>query len=207
MGIYDRHILPRLIHLACGGDDIASYRAELLRDAKGVTLEIGFGSGTNLPHYPPTIEKLLIVEPSKTAIGLAQKAIRSASFAVEQVGTDGQQLTLANESVDTVVITFTLCTVEDVAQTLREAARVLKPKGTLLFLEHGCSDDKGTARWQNRLNGLQKKLCGGCHLNRKIDEAIEQSPLTLTCVKTFNLPGTPKTHGFLYQGKANKLAH
>ncbi len=204
MGIYERHILPRLIDLICSSEDIGAYRAELLQDAKGVTLEIGFGSGTNLPFYPAHLEKLLIVEPSETAIGLAQKAIDNVSFSVEKVGTDGQQLTLPSESVDTVVISFTLCTVDDIDQTLREAARVLKTTGTLLFLEHGSSDDQNTARWQNRLNGLQKKLCGGCNLNRKIDDAIKASPLRLTTVKTSYLRRTPKTHGFLYQGKAIK---
>lgn len=204
MGFYHDKVLPRLVHLACSNENIAACRADLLKEAKGTVLEIGFGSGTNLVFYPRAVEKLLVVEPSETALHMAKAAMAEATFPVEVVGDDGQKLSLPDQSVDTVVITFALCTIPDSEATLREAARVLKPGGTLLFLEHGLSHEGKTARWQNRLNGLQMTLCGGCHLNRKMDEAIKRSPLKLREYKTFYLPKTPKTHGFVYQGSASK---
>lgn len=204
MGFYHDKILPRLIHLACGNETIAACRAELLKDARGTVLEVGFGSGTNLAHYPKTLEKLFAVEPSATALILAQDAMNEVPYPVEVAGDDGQKLDLTGQSIDTVVFTFTLCTIPDIDAALAEAARVLKPGGQVLFIEHGLSDERGTARWQHRLNRLQMTLCGGCHLNRRMDEAIKRSPLRLTDLKTFYLAKTPKMHGFVYQGKAEK---
>lgn len=206
MGFYHSQVLPRLIHLACSQESIGAWRTELLKEARGTVLEIGFGSGTNLVYYPATIEKLLIVEPSETALKIAQNAIGSAPFPVERVGDDGQKLKLETASVDTVVLTFTLCTIPDMDKTLAEAARVLKRGGKLLFLEHGLSNNEKVARWQNRLNRLQASLCGGCNLNRKMDEAIKASPLRLSKMKTFCLPKTPRTHGSMYFGEALKDA-
>lgn len=204
MGFYHDTILPRLIHFACGNKHIAACRAELLRDATGTVLEIGFGSGTNLTHYHTAVKKLLVIEPCKTALKMAETAIGEAPFPVEVVGDDGQKISLPDASVDTVVITFALCTIPDMDATLKEAARVLRPGGTLLFLEHGLSNQEKTARWQNRLNRLEMTLCGGCQLNRRMDEVIKRSPLRLGEFKTFYLPKTPKTHGFIYQGRAEK---
>lgn len=204
MGIYDTYVLPRLIHLACGSKDIATHRAELLQDASGRVLDIGFGSGINLPHYPKAVRELLVVEPSTTALAMAQSAIKKVGFPVTFAGSDGQQLSLATNSVDTVVITFALCTIPRIDQVLNEVHRVLKPGGKLLFLEHGLSQETRTARWQNRINFLQMALCGGCHLNRPMDSILKMSPLKLHQIKTFYLPHIPKTHGFIYQGQALK---
>jgi ubiquinone/menaquinone biosynthesis C-methylase UbiE len=203
MGFYNDHILPRLTHWSLDIEPVAKVRARVLASAQGIVLEAGFGSGLNLAHYPAGVTRLLAVEPSEVARRMARKAIARAAFPVEFAGLDGQSLNLSAASVDCVVSTFTLCTIPDAARALAEFARVLKPGGTLLFAEHGLSPEAGVAKWQHRLNGIQQRIGGGCNLNRKMDALIAASPLKITELENFHIKG-PKTHTYLYVGRASK---
>ena len=205
MGLYHDHILPRLTHLAMASKSLAKIRASALADARGVVLEAGLGSGLNLAHYPAGVTRLLAVEPSRVAQAMARKAIARAAFPVEFAGLDGQALDLPDASVDCVVTTWTLCTIPDPARALAEFHRVLRPGGRFLFVEHGLSPDAGVARWQRRLDGLQQRIGGGCHLVRPIGALIEASPLRIAELKTFYAAGPP-THAYFYLGRAERAA-
>ncbi len=201
MGFYTEQIVPRLTHLTLNARPIRELRAKLLARAKGTVLDVGFGSGLNLPHYSAAVSRVLAVEPSEVARNIAAPAIAAASFPIEFAGLDGQRLSIEDQSVDCVVTTWTLCTIPDPAAALAEFARVLKPGGKFLFVEHGRSPDDGVARWQDRLDGLQMWLAGGCHLNRRIEELVTSSPLQMESIDKFYFPG-PRTHSYFYKGAA-----
>ena len=203
MGLYNDHILPRLTHLAMASKSLGKIRASALADARGVVLEAGLGSGLNLAHYPAGVTRLLAVEPSRVAQAMARKAIARAAFPVEFAGLDGQALDLPDASVDCVVTTWTLCTIPDPARALAEFHRVLRPGGRFLFVEHGLAPDPGVAKWQQRLNGFQQTVAGGCNLNRRIDDLIAASPLRLVTLDQYYFKG-PRTHAYFYQGAAEK---
>jgi ubiquinone/menaquinone biosynthesis C-methylase UbiE len=169
----------------------------------GDVLEIGFGSGRNLPHLPSSVNRLLAVEPAAVGRKLASRRIAEAPIPVEFVGADGQELPLADASVDHVLVTWTLCTIPDVDRALREIHRVLQPGGTLHFVEHGRSPRPGVAQWQDRLTPLWGVLFGGCHLNRSIDALIEGAGLGLDAIRTYNMGG-PELMGYAYEGVAKK---
>jgi len=194
MGFYADQILPRITHAMMSSPPIAEVRAKALAPAQGAVLDVGFGSGLNLPHYASGVTRVLAVEPSETARRLARRAIKAARFPVEMVGLDGQSLELEDESVDCVVTTWTLCTIPRADLALAEFVRVLKPGGKYVFAEHGRAPDASVARWQDRLNGLQRRLAGGCHLNREIDHMIGATTLSIATLDTFYVRG-PKTHG------------
>ncbi len=166
MGLYREHVVPRLVDLACGTAGLDSWRARTTEGLSGTVVEIGFGSGLNVPHYPPAVDVVLAVEPARVARRLARRRIEASAVTVEHVGLDGQGIPLADESCDAALCTFTLCTVPDPARALTEVRRVLRPGGTVHFLEHGLSPDPGVARWQHRLDPLQRRLADGCHLTR-----------------------------------------
>ena len=205
MGCYTDHLVPRMTHWLMRSRRITKVRRRALAGARGVVLEIGFGSGLNLAHYPETVERVLAVEPSPVARQLARNGIARTPMEVTFAGGDAERLELASASVDCVVSTWTLCTVPAPALALAEIARVLKPDGMFLFAEHGLSPDPGVARWQNRLNGLEQRLAGGCHLNRAIDRLIAASPLAIATLNAGYLPG-PRTHTYMYVGVARKPA-
>ncbi len=165
---YNEQVLPVVIDRACGTKAFRVHRRETVAGTHGTVLEIGFGSGHNLSLYPSSVERLVVVEPSSRAIELARKRVAAAPFPVDVVGLDGEALPLDDHSVDCVVSTFTLCTIPDALQALREISRVLVAGGTLHVLEHGLSDDPKVQRWQHRLDPLQQWMCGGCHLNRHV---------------------------------------
>ncbi|WP_045878401.1 class I SAM-dependent methyltransferase [Pseudofrankia sp. DC12] len=202
MGFYDDRVLPRLTDVALGRP-MEEVRARVTAGLSGEVLEVGFGSGRNIPHLPAGVTRLLAVEPAAGGRALAAPRIASAPFAVEFVGDDGQALPLADESVDHVLTTWTLCTIPDVAQALREIHRVLRPGGTLHFTEHGRSPRPAAARWQDRLTPAWSRLVGGCQLNRQIDNLIEQSGLTLKSAQTYPMSRTALI-GFAYEGVAAK---
>lgn len=202
MGLYHDRIAPRLIHWALRSHEFAVSRAETVRGLSGEVLEIGFGSGLNLPYYPPEVRRLLAVEPSDTAWKLARKAIEAAPFPVERLGETAESIPLPDASVDAAVSTWTLCTIPDAGQALREVRRVLRPGGVFRFLEHGRSDEPRVARWQDRLTPLQKRLAGGCHINRPIGRLIEEAGFTLE-VETF-YARRPKVVFFFYHGAAKE---
>jgi ubiquinone/menaquinone biosynthesis C-methylase UbiE len=204
MSIYGNHILPRILHLCASTKLINEQRANALKETGGVVLEIGFGSGLNLPFYSKRVKRLMAVEPSLTARKLAVKAISEAPFPVEFAGLDGQSLALPDASVDQVVSTLTLCTIPDPEKALKEIARVLKPGGMFIFMEHGHAPDASVAKWQDRLNGIQQTIMGGCNLNREIDKLIRSAPLKLEKLNNFYFEGMPRPMAYTYQGHARK---
>ena len=202
MGLYGDHVLPRMINCLCGLKMNDPLRERTCAGLEGDVVEIGFGSGLNLPFYPSAVTKVIGVDPSHTAARLARKRITAATFPVELIGLSAETLPIADQSVDTIVSTFTLCTIPDPASALREMRRVLKPGGQLHFVEHGRADDPGVARWQQRLNGLQQTLFGGCNLNRPISSLVERGGFEIERLENDHLKGAPKFAGFLYRGIA-----
>ncbi len=204
MGFYDDRILPHLLNFCANSLEIEKTRKEVIKHASGIVLEIGMGSGLNLKHYPHSVTRLLAVEPSQVARSIAAKRIQDLPFPFEWVGLDGQKLSLADQSVDCVVSTLTLCTIPSPECALQEIARILKPGGQFLFLEHGVSPDEGIARWQDRLNGIQQKIMGGCHLNRSIQDLLLKSQLSLESLEKSYVKGMPRFVGYWYRGIAKK---
>jgi len=172
MGFYREQVLPRLVDRACRTASLASWRAEVTDGLEGRVVEIGFGSGLNLEHYPATVDIVLAVEPAAVARRLAVRRIASSRVAVEHVGLDGQSIPLPDASSDSALSTFTLCTIPDVHRALLELRRVIRPGGRFHFLEHGLAPEPGVAVWQHRLEPLQRRLADGCHLTRDIPALI-----------------------------------
>jgi SAM-dependent methyltransferase len=204
VGFYSRVIFPRLCDLLLDRPAVARQRRELLSGAEGDILEIGFGTGLNLPHYSPKVRKITAVDPNAGMHSLARRRLRRSGIAVEQKVLSGEQLPFDEGAFDCVVSTFTLCSIDDVAQALREAYRVLKPGGQLLFLEHGLSPEPGVQWWQRRLNRLEMLLADGCRLDRDMKCLIDALPFSTVQAEGFYLQGVPPTHGYLYRGAATK---
>lgn len=203
VGFYVDRVLPRVTDLALRGRPIEDLRQQAAAGLDGRVLEVGFGSGRNVPYYPPTVERVLAVDPATLGRKLAAERVARSPVAIEYVGLDGELLPLDDASVDHALTTWTLCTIPDVDRALAEIRRVLRPGGALHFVEHGRSPDPGVARWQKRLNPLQQRVFGGCQLNRRIDELIRNVGLNLTRMENRYLPG-PKPYGYLYIGDATK---
>ena len=202
MDLYARYVLPRLIDLAMRNKETASLRAEWIPYARGDVLEIGIGSGLNLPFYSPQVQCVYGVDPSVELGQLARKRAAAGSTKVEFLSQSAEEpLPLANASMDTVVITWTLCSIPNAPNALEEMKRVLKPSGRLIFLEHGRAPDPGVVLWQNRLTPFWKRFTGGCHLNRKIDQLISDAGFHITELRTDYLPG-PRAMTYTYQGFA-----
>ncbi len=183
-----------------GGSSFAEQRARALEGARGRVLELGFGAGHNLPHYGEEVEELLAVEPVLLNRKLAAKRVAAAPVPVQWIGLEGESIPLEDASVDTVTTTWTLCTIPDLARALAEARRVLRPDGRLLFLEHGRYPDPRIARWQDRLNGIQKFCFGGCHLNRKIDDEIRAAGFRIEELENYSMQG-PRILSWMYRGR------
>lgn len=203
MGFYTDNVLPRIVNLVCGTGEHAKLRERVCSDLDGEVLEVGFGSGLNVPHLPDDVTRLHAVDPATLGRKLASKRLAETTVPVEFVGLDGELLPLEDESVDHVLSTWTLCTIPDAEQAMREVRRVLKPGGTFHFLEHGRSPEPNVARWQDRLNPIQKKLGGGCNLNRPISEIVASSGLRMDGVENFYMKG-PKPLVYQYEGTATK---
>lgn len=198
---YEERVLPVVVDKVCGSKGFTPHRRATLAGTHGTVLEIGFGSGTNLAHYPPTVDRLLAVEPAGRAVELAATRIARASFPVEVIGLDGEHLPLDAASVDCVVSTFTLCTVPHAEQALAEIRRVLRPGGTLHVLEHGLDDDARVQRWQHRLDGVQQAVAGGCHLTRHVPRLVEAAGFRWTEIHRWR-EGHPYTYTSLTRGVA-----
>ncbi len=179
MGVYEDRVLPHLVQLTCGGSEMERWRARATDGLHGEVLEIGFGSGLNLPVYPDAVTKVWGVEPNLRAREMATERMAAAPFPVELVGLDGQAVPLPDGTCDGALATFTLCTIPDPALALDEVRRVLRPGGTLHLLEHGASPDPSVATWQRRFEPLQRKLAGGCHLTRDPVELAEAAGFTV----------------------------
>lgn len=195
MGIYGERILPRIINAACGTKTVEPLRRRVCEGLEGDVVEIGFGSGLNVPFYPAAVTQVAAVEPADLGWKLAAKRITAASVPVARSGLDGQSLPFADHSYDAALSTWTLCTVPDAVGALRELRRVLKPAGTLHFLEHGLAPDERVQRWQHRLDPLQQRLFGGCHLTRPIVELLRTAGFTITELDVFYEKGAPKPMG------------
>ena len=205
MGLYGRHIFPRLMDWVMSGLDFQRLRAELLQDARGEVLEIGFGTGLNLVHYPASVVRLSIVDPADLLPDRVSERISTVSFPVHTAHITAETLPYPDRQFDRVVSTWTLCTIPNPVEALREIARVLKPDGTLLFLEHGRSDDRTVAAWQDRLNPIQNIIGCGCHLNRKIDHLIAQAGLRIMTLDRFQMEHVPRLAGEMYRGSATRM--
>jgi ubiquinone/menaquinone biosynthesis C-methylase UbiE len=203
VGIFQDQVLPRVTNAIMSNSEFAAIRARVSAALQGEVLEVGFGSGLNVPHYPAAVTRVRAVDPATVGRKLAAKRVAASPVPVEYVGLDGQALPVDAASVDHVLTTWTLCTIPDVERALSEVRRVLRPGGLLHFAEHGLSPDPKVARWQDRLTPLQRRLAGGCHLNRPIDRLVAGSGLELTQVKNYYLKG-PKPFGYLFEGQARK---
>ncbi len=201
MGLYQRHVVPCLTHLAMQSGRLRPFRRRVAGAAEGVVLELGAGSGLNLPFYGSGVRSVLALEPSESLRERAQARAGLSALPVAVLSASAEALPLDDRSVDTVVTTWTLCTIPDAARALAEVRRVLRPSGALLFVEHGRAPEPGVARWQDRLDPLWTRLAGGCHLNRPIDAMIAAAGFRIAALETSRIPG-PRTHTFFYEGRA-----
>jgi len=195
MGLYGEQVLPRIINVACGMKVTEPLRRRVCDGLAGDVVEIGFGSGLNVPFYPRSIAQVAAVEPADLGWKLAGKRLGETSVPVQRSGLDGQSLPFADDSYDAALSTWTLCTIPDVAAALREVRRVLKPGGALHFLEHGLAPDAGVRHWQRRLEPVQKRIFGGCHLTRPVVELLTTAGFTITELDVFYEDGAPKFLG------------
>ncbi len=205
MGFYESKILPHLIELLMKSESFSKQRRQITKELKGKVLEVGFGTGLNLPHYPETVSELWLLDPSEKGKELAQKRIAKLNFPVQFVTLNKDRYEVEDRTFDCVFSTWTMCSIKNLHQALLEMKRILKKDGQIIFLEHGLSDEPGVAKWQNYLNPIQKIIGGGCHLNRPICEQIEAAGLTLKTCDTFYMDG-PKFATFMYRGIAVKSA-
>jgi SAM-dependent methyltransferase len=202
MGLYSRLLFPRGLDWLMSRPPFPEFRQALLADVEGKVLEVGFGTGLNLPHYPNHIRTLTTVDPNPGMTTLARKRIDASPLTVESHVINGEQLPMSDNVFDTVVSTWTLCSITDVEQALAEIRRVLKPDGRFFFIEHGLSDEPKVQRWQHFLTPLQRIYADGCHLNRDIPKIIEGQGLTFVQFEQFYLDGAPKSQGCMFRGVA-----
>jgi ubiquinone/menaquinone biosynthesis C-methylase UbiE len=203
VGYYEERILPHLNDLALRSDHLTVLRQRACAGLHGEVLEIGFGSGRNVPHYPAAVTRVRAVDPATTGRRMAAERVAASPVPVEYVGLDGADLPLDDASVDAVLTTWTLCTIPDVERALAEVHRVLRPGGSLHFVEHGRSSDAGVRRWQHRLTPVQRRIFGGCHLARRMDELIRGAGFTIEHLDVGYAPG-PKPYTYLYEGVARR---
>lgn len=201
MGLYRKLIVPRLTDLAMRNKHLRPYRERVIGAAEGRVLEIGVGSGLNIGHYPPAVRELLALEPDPKLIGMARNRSAERSRAVSFLEASAESIPLENSSIDAVVSTWTMCTINDIRRALEEMRRVLKPRGRLLFVEHGLAPDTGVRKWQNRLDPLWTRVGGGCHLNRPIEALVAAAGFEIDRLNTGYMPG-PKPMTFMYEGAA-----
>jgi ubiquinone/menaquinone biosynthesis C-methylase UbiE len=205
MGFYSRYIFPYLLDWSMADAGIAAYRQELLAEVTGDVLEVGFGTGLNLAYYPTSVQKLTTVDPNPGVHKLAEKRIQASAIPIEHQMLSGEKLPMPDQTFDSVVSTFTLCSIAGVEQALAEIHRVLKPGGRFFFVEHGLSQEPEVQIWQNRLTPVQKIVADGCHLNRNMRQLIEDQFATVR-LEEFYSEGLPKFIGYLYKGVATKAA-
>jgi len=205
MGFYDKHILPHFINCACGTKPITRQREKVVPMARGTVLEIGIGTGLNLRHYDASrIDKVIGLDPSEASWHIAQKKNPDLPFPLEFIGLPGEEIPLEDNSVDTVMVTYALCTIPDPLTALAGMRRVLKPEGSLVFCEHGEAPDPEVRKWQDRINPYWKAIAGGCNLNRPIPGLLQEAGFRVESQESMYLPGTPRFAGFNYWGTARQ---
>ncbi len=203
MGFYDKFILPRLIGAACGTKPISRQREKVVPHCEGRVLEVGMGTGHNLSFYDPAkIDMVFGLEPAPDMVARAKPLAEAAPFPVEFIDLPGEEIPLDDNSVDTVLLTYTLCTIPDTLKAMENMRRVLKPGGRLLFSEHGLAPDATVEKWQNRLNGVWGKIAGGCNINRDIPTLIEAGGFKIDNLDEMYVPSTPRVFGYTYWGSA-----
>ena len=202
MGVYGEQVLPRIVNAACNVKAAREQRRVVCQGLAGEVVEIGFGSGLNVPFYPQEVSRVAAVEPADVGWKLAGKRLGESTIPVERSGLDGQSLPFADASFDAALSTWTMCTIPDVEAALGELRRVLKPGARLHFVEHGLAPDDGVRRWQHRLDPLQQRLFGGCHLNRPIADMIRGAGFEITELDVYYEDGSPKFLGANARGVA-----
>jgi SAM-dependent methyltransferase len=195
MGLYREHVLPRIADVACNVKSAEPQRRRVCAGLAGEVVEIGFGSGLNVAFYPPSVTRVAAIEPADLGWKLAGKRLQATDIPVERAGLDGQSLPFPDNSFDAALSTWTMCTIPDISAALSELRRVLKPEGTLHFVEHGLAPDESVRRWQHRLEPIQKRVFGGCHLTRPIVDLLTGAGFTITEVDIYYEEGSPKALG------------
>jgi len=203
VGFYRNQVLPRVTDIALAGRDFDAIRRRVASGLAGDVLEIGFGSGLNIPHYPPGVRRVLAVDPATAGRKLAARRMAGSPVLIGFAGLDGQAVEVDSATIDCVLITWTMCTIPDARGALSEARRVLRPGGTLHFAEHGRSPDPKVARWQDRLTPVQRRIFGGCHLNRPIDRLVTGAGFEMARLENFYMKG-PRAFGYTFEGVATK---
>jgi len=201
MGFYRDRIVPHLVHLSMRNRQLLPRRERVVSGAEGRVLEIGIGSGLNLPFYPPDVHEILGLDPAPRLLAMARRAAERSHRPVTLIEGSAETIPLDDNSIDTAITTWTLCTIPDAGRALREMRRVLKPNGQLLFVEHGLAPEDSVRKWQNRLDPVWTRIAGGCHLNRPIRELILGAGFSVSTLETGYLKG-PKPMTFLYEGRA-----
>lgn len=204
MGLWTDRVVPHLVERSLSTTDVMELRTAVCAGLAGSVLELGFGSGLNVGSYPPAVTRVDAVEPSDLGWQMSERRRRNAPVPIQRVGLDGQRLQAEGASYDVVLSTFTLCTIPDVAAALAEVRRVLRPGGSLHFLEHGHSPDPRVARWQRRLDPLERRIAGGCHLSRDIPVLVEGAGLEIAVVSASYLPGprVGRPWTYVFSGRA-----
>ena len=195
MGVYSTQVLPRILDVACNSKESHPQRRRVCEGLAGDVVEIGFGSGLNVPFYPPAVTQVTAVEPADVGWRLAGKRLRETRVPIHRAGLDAGSLPFPDDRFDAALSTWTMCTIPDIAAALRELRRVLKPDGTLHFVEHGLAPDEGVRRWQHRLEPVQKRLFGGCHLTRSIVDLLRNGGFAIAELDVYYEQGTPKPLG------------
>ena len=205
VSFYGDRVLPHVINVVMNTKQTRAIRERVCAGLKGEVLEIGFGTGHNLPYMPTSVTRLLAVEPSGVSVRLAAERIASSGVDVEVIGLDGERLPVADGSVDAILCTWSLCTIPDPVAAVAGSRRVLRPGGQFHFVEHGRAPDERVRRWQDRLNGLQQRLGGGRNLNRDIARIIETGGMSLAQLDNFYGKGEPKLYAAMYEGVATPV--
>ena len=209
MGLYHQYVFPCLCDMIMANKPMTRERRLLLAEARGTVLEIGFGTGRNVPHYPKqpgAVDRLVTVDVNPGMSARAEQRLRQLTIPVEHKVVTAERLPLADASIDTVVTTWTLCSIPDPARALAEAFRVLKPGGQLLFVEHGLAPEPGVQAWQHRLTPLFRRLGDGCHLNRDVAALLQATPFRMERLDMFYLRATPRAFGHTFKGRAVKAS-
>lgn len=205
-GVWAARVVPRITNAVLATKSHHEVRERVCSGLSGRVVELGFGSGLNVTHYPPAVERVSAVEPSELAWQLASRRVAASPAPVERAGLDGQQLPFDDDSFDSALSTWTLCTIPDAGAALREVVRVLRPGGRLFFVEHGAAPDRSVRRWQDRLDPLQQRVFAGCHLNRDVTALLTGAALAPQQLETYYVKGGPRPFTFLYEGYSVPVA-